>query len=349
MNKNKGYSIKLKLIALLFMIMIFSNIAIIMIYGMIIHLGVINPQRFNPIITATVLLGTSIIISLFVTPVFSSNISRITKEIIKALNDVAKGDFSVQLDEHYFSSTKINEVIINFNKMVRELNSIETLKTDFISNFSHEFKTPIVSMIGFAKLLKDPSTTKEEKDEYINIIINESNRLSNLANNVLLLSKLKSEDKGYAKESTFPIDEQIRQSLLLFVKEWEEKNININIDVEEIKFTGNEELIRQVWINLINNAIKFTNVNGTIEILGKKVDNKYVVKIIDDGIGIEKEKIEHIYDKFYQADTSHSTLGNGLGLAIVLEIIKLYNGTIEVSSKVNKGTTFIVTLPLKEN
>lgn len=349
MNKNKGYSIKLKLIALLFMIMVFSNIAIIMIYGMIIHLGVISPQRFNPIITATVLLGTSIIISLFVTPVFSSNISRITKEIIKALNDVAKGDFSVQLDEHYFSSPKINEVIINFNKMVRELNSIETLKTDFISNFSHEFKTPIVSMIGFAKLLKDPSTTKEEKDEYINIIINESNRLSNLANNVLLLSKLKSEDKGYAKESTFPIDEQIRQSLLLFVKEWEEKNINFNIDVEEIKFTGNEELIRQVWINLINNAIKFTNVNGTIEILGKKVDNKYVVKIIDDGIGIEKEKIEHIYDKFYQADTSHSTLGNGLGLAIVLEIIKLYNGTIEVSSEVNKGTTFIVTLPLKEN
>ena len=162
--KNKEYSVKLQLILLVFAIMIFSNIAIVLIYAIILKLGVINPQRFNPLIVGTVLMAASIVISLLVTPVFSSNLSTITKKITKALNQISKGDFTVQLDEHYFNSPKINEIIITFNKMVRELNSIETLRSDFISNFSHEFKTPIVSILGFAKLLKDPSTSPEEKE-----------------------------------------------------------------------------------------------------------------------------------------------------------------------------------------
>lgn len=347
--KNKEYSVKLQLILLVFAIMIFSNIAIVLIYAIILKLGVINPQRFNPLIVGTVLMAASIVISLLVTPVFSSNLSTITKKITKALNQISKGDFTVQLDEHYFNSPKINEIIITFNKMVRELNSIETLRSDFISNFSHEFKTPIVSILGFAKLLKDPSTSHEEKEEYINIIISESKRLSDLANNVLLLSKLQSEERKEPKETTFSIDEQIRQSVLLFVKEWEEKNINIDIDVDIIKYKGNEELIHQIWINLISNAIKFSNINGDIEISGKKVDNNIVVKISDYGIGISNDSIQRIYDKFYQADASHSTIGNGLGLSIVQEIVKLHKGNIQVESEINKGTTFTVYLPIKEN
>lgn len=349
MRNKKEYSIRFQIIAIVFAVMIFSNLAIVSIYAIILKLGVIRPERFNPIIVATVLLGASILISVIVTPTFSSNISTLTRKIIKALNDVSKGDFTVQLDEHYFNSPRINEVIVNFNKMVRELNSIETLREDFISNFSHEFKTPIVSILGFAKLLKDSSTTEEEKEEYINIIIKESKRLSDLATNVLLLSKLKSDEMKYPKESSFSIDEQIRQSVLLFVKEWEEKNINIDIDVAPIKYVGNEELIHQIWINLISNAIKFSKINGNIEIRGKKVDNNYVVKISDDGIGIAPKDIQHIYEKFFQADTSHSTTGNGLGLSIVSEIIKLHNGNIEVESEINKGTIFTIYLPIKEN
>lgn len=348
MKNNNDYSIRLKLIALIFGIMIFSNIMIVVIYAIILHLDVVNPQRFNPLIIATVLLGASIVIGLLVTPVFSKNVSSMTKKIIKALNEVAKGNFEIQLDEHYYSSTKINDIIKNFNGMVRELNSIETLRSDFISNFSHEFKTPLVSMLGFAKLLKDPSTTEEEKEEYINIIISEANRLSDLATNVLLLSKLQTETNELPKTTTFFIDEQIRQSVLLFVKQWENKNIDINVDVIPMKYHGNEELIKQIWINLISNAIKFTNSNGHIEILSEKVDNNYVIKICDDGIGMSNVEIKRIFDKFYQADTSHSTKGNGLGLAIVNEILKLCSGEISVESSLNKGTTFTVTLPIIE-
>ena len=136
---------------------------------------------------------------------------------------------------------------------------------------------------------------------------------------------------------------------MLFVKEWEEKNINIDIDVDIIKYKGNEELIHQIWINLISNAIKFSNINGDIEISGKKVDNNIVVKISDYGIGISNDSIQRIYDKFYQADASHSTIGNGLGLSIVQEIVKLHKGNIQVESEINKGTTFTVYLPIKEN
>lgn len=346
--RKNDYSLRLQLILLVFAIMVFSNIAIVLIYAIILKLGVINPQRFNPIIVITVLMAASIVISLLVTPVFSSNLSTITKKITNALNDISKGDFTVQLDEHYFNSPKINDIIVTFNKMVRDLNSIETLRSDFISNFSHEFKTPIVSMLGFAKLLKDPSTSPEEKEEYINIIISESKRLSDLANNVLLLSKLQSEERKEPKETVFSIDEQLRQSILLFVNEWEDKNINIDIDVDNIKYRGNEELVHQVWINLISNAIKFSHVNGDIEISCKKVDNNVVVKIRDYGIGIAKNDIQRIYDKFYQADTSHSTNGNGLGLSIVQEILKLHDGDIKVESQINNGTTFTVYLPLKE-
>ncbi len=348
MKKNKEYSIKLKLIAIIFTIMFFSNILLMVIYAIILHLNVVNPHRFNPLITATILLSASIVIGLMVTPVFSNNFSSITKKIIKALNEVAKGNFEIQLDEHYYNSPKINDIIHNFNKMVKELNSIETLRSDFIANFSHEFKTPLVSMLGFAKLLKDPSTTEEEKEEYINIIINEANRLSDLATNVLLLSKLQTETNELPKTTNFFLDEQIRQSVLLFVKQWEDKNIDINVDIITMKYHGNEELIKQIWINLISNAIKFTNPNGHIEILSKKEDNNYIIKICDDGIGISNAEIAHIFDKFYQADTSHSTKGNGLGLAIVNEILKLCNGKIAVDSNLNKGTTFTITLPIIE-
>jgi len=350
MRKDKDYSVRLKLIFITFSIMIFSNIIIVAFYAVMLHLKVVNPSRFNPLITATVLLGASILIGTIVTPIFSKSLSSLANNLIKGLKEVSRGNFDIKLDEYPFENPKILAIIKNFNNMVNELNSIETLRSDFISNFSHEFKTPLVSMLGFARLLKDPNTSEEEKKEYIDIIINESNRLSNLASNVLLLSKLQSETNiDTQKFNHFYIDEQLRQSILLFQKEWEDKNIDINLDLEKLKYYGNEELLKQVWINLISNSIKFTNSNGHIEIFGEKVDNKYVIKISDDGIGMNEENLKHIYDKFYQADTSHSTKGNGLGMSIVSEILKICNGEINIESSINKGTTFTILLPIRSN
>lgn len=350
MRKDKDYSVRLKLIFITFSIMIFSNILIVACYAVMLHLKVVNPSRFNPLIIATVLLGASILIGTIVTPIFSKSLSSLANNLIKGLKEVSKGNFDIKLEDYSFDNPKIVAIINNFNNMVDELNSIETLRSDFISNFSHEFKTPLVSMLGFARLLKDPDISEEEKNEYIEIIINESNRLSNLASNVLLLSKLKSETNiDNQKFNEFYIDEQLRQSILLFQKEWEDKDININLDLMEFKYYGNEELLKQVWINLISNSIKFTNSNGNIEIFSEKVDNNYVVKISDDGIGMNEEQIKHIYDKFYQADTSHSTKGNGLGMSIVYEILMICNGKISIESQINKGTTFTILLPIRSN
>lgn len=263
--------------------------------------------------------------------------------LISGMSELAHGNFSVRLKTNVPGEFK--NIVNNFNAMAEALESTEILRNDFINNFSHEFKTPIVSIRGFAKILKDNNLTQKERDEYLDIIISESTRLSTLANNVLNLSKLESQT-SLSQTLEFNISEQIRKCILLLENRWEEKDIDLDIDLAEIIYDGNEELMTQVWVNLLDNAIKFTPEHGQIKIRLSREHSSLIFCISDNGCGIAPDQQAHIFDKFYQGDTSHSSSGNGLGLSVVQKVISLHHGNIIVSSLPNEGTTFTIFLPI---
>ena len=271
---------------------------------------------------------------------------RAVKPILKltyATKEVAKGNFDIQIENE--SNDEIGLLTDNFNKMTRELKSIEYLRKDFMSSVSHEFKTPIASIQGFAKLLQNDNLSNDEKNEYTNIIIEETSRLSNLSSNILKLSKLENQEI-IENKNLFSLDEQIRKSILLLEHQWSKKNIEFDIELENVNYKGDEDLLQQVWINLLNNAIKFSNINGNIKVSLNKTDTSIKVEISDNGIGMSEETQLRIFEKFYQGDKSHSNEGNGLGLALVKRILYLFKGNIHVKSKLYEGSTFIVELPL---
>lgn len=262
------------------------------------------------------------------------------KEISAASKQVAGGDFNVQVEVK--GHDEIADLSRNFNLMVKELSAKEYLHKDFVSNVSHEFKTPITSLIGYARLLRDSDLNQEDKKEYTDIIISESERLSNLSSNLLKLSELGNEAIGLKKEK-FELDEQIRDVILLLQNSWEEKNIELDLELDRVDFIGDEELLYQVWINLISNAIKYANADGKLTI-NLKEEDAVRVEIIDDGIGMTKQEQENIFLRFYKADKSRNTSGTGLGLTIVKEIVELHGGRIYVESEVGRGSKFVVTL-----
>lgn len=261
-------------------------------------------------------------------------------ELIDATREVSKGNFHVKAKEvnHKFG---VGELIRSFNVMTKELSSIEMFRTDFISNVSHEFKTPIASIRGFAKILQNNNLSKDERDEYTNIIVEETTRLSHLSSNILKISKLEHQNI-VEKKTSFSLDEQIRRSILLLEHLWVEKNIEFNIELDEISYIGDEELLQHVWVNLINNAIKYSSHGGIIDIELTKKNRNIICKVRDYGVGMSHEIKERIFEKFYQGDRSHSKEGNGLGLPLVKRILELYDGIINVESKINEGTTFTV-------
>lgn len=274
-------------------------------------------------------------------------IRRISDPIIRISNaakEVAKGDFSMKMD--YKSNDEIGILAQNFNLMTTELGNMEYLRKDFISSVSHELKTPIASIQGFAEMLQDKELSEENFQAYTTIIIDETKRLSHLSSNMLRLSKL---DHQFIPEITkpFSLDEQIRRTIVLLEEQWSRKNLELDIDLDEIVYPGDEALIQQIWLNLIENAIKFSAESGTIVIQAKKVSDKVVVKIKDQGIGISTIDQGRIFEKFFQADVSHSQEGSGLGLAIVKKIVEIYAGEIKFTSEMGQGTTFVVKLPLK--
>lgn len=268
------------------------------------------------------------------------------RQLNEATKKVASGDFSVKLETK--RQDEVAELTDNFNEMVKELNSIECLQEEFVNNVSHEIKTPISSIQGFAKLLQDEKLTNEERNEYAGIIIEESNRLLNLSSNILKLSKLQNQERITNKEE-FSIAEQIRKSVSVLEPKWKEKDITFNVALQEKNFYGDKNLIYQVWMNLIDNAIKFSNQGGAIDIKIKNTDDKIEVMIKDYGIGMDENELKKIFDKFYQIDKSHSGEGSGLGLAITKRIVELSGGKIEVKSEKNKGTTFKIYLPIEKS
>lgn len=271
------------------------------------------------------------------------------RKMSDATKKVAKGDFNVQIENKKIRKDEIGTLTENFNMMVRELESNEYLSKEFMSNVSHEFKTPIASIQGFANLLKDKDLSEKDKEEYIDIIIEESGRLANLSNNIQQLSKLENK-KGLIQKKKVAIDEQIRKCIIILNNKLEEKNIEIGMDEDKDVFLNvNEDMMHQVWINLINNAIKYTDDNGRIDIIIDEFKDRVVVEVKDTGRGIKEENVDKIFEKFYQEDSSHNSEGNGLGLAIVKKIVELHKGTIEVKSKIGEGSSFIVTIPKDED
>ena len=260
-----------------------------------------------------------------------------------AMRKVAGGDFTVRLD-CTSRIRDVREVYGSFNTMVKELGNTETLQTDFVSNVSHEFKTPINAIEGYASLLQDSQLTDEQKNAYIDKIIFNTRRLSDLVGNILLLSKVNNQTISL-KASTFRLDEQVRQSILALESKWEKKEIEFDVDLDEIEYTGYENLLSHVWLNLIDNAVKFSPQNGQIRIRLKQLDGSVTFSIWDNGLPIPEADIGRIFNKFYQGDNSHASEGNGLGLALVRKIVAAAHGTINVTSSEDAGTEFVVALP----
>lgn len=264
-------------------------------------------------------------------------------KLSKASKEVARGNFDITVSD----SSKLEEVqttFRNFNAMVRELNSISTLSNDFVANVSHEFKTPLTAIEGYAMLLQDPALTADERGEYLEKILYNTHRLTDLVGSILMLSKI--ESKSLAEQyQDFRLDEQIRQAVVALEPAWAEKDIVFNVELDEVTLNGCEALLMHVWTNLTSNAVKFSERGQTIEI--RLLDQKecVVVSVTDHGCGMTQEVQERIFEKFYQGDASHKSLGNGLGLALVKRIVELSDGLIEVVSKPNKGSTFRVILP----
>ena len=264
-------------------------------------------------------------------------------KLSKASKEVARGNFNVTVSD----SSRLEEVqttFRNFNAMVRELNSISTLSNDFVANVSHEFKTPLTAIEGYAMLLQEPNLTTQERTEYLEKILYNTHRLTDLVGNILMLSKI--ESKSLAEQyKDFRLDEQIRQAVVSLESAWAEKDIIFNVDLDAVTLNGCEALLMHVWTNLISNAVKFSDRGGTIEL--RLLDQKecVVVSVTDHGCGMTPEVQERIFEKFYQGDTSHKAIGNGLGLALVKRIVELSDGLIEVISKPGQGSTFRVILP----
>ena len=261
------------------------------------------------------------------------------KKLIKATEKVAQGDFDVKLGNKRVD--EMGMLISSFNTMAEELKSIEIFRNNFISDISHEFRTPLTSIEGYTKLLID--CNEEERREYADIIIEETKRLSILTTNILTLNKVDNQNIPTLMED-ITLDEQIRKSILLLEKKWIDKDIELEIDLEKILYRGNSSLMYQVWINLIDNAIKFSPKGGKIEIKLYEEYGNTIFLIKDNGIGISKEDQKKMFEKFYKGDKSRNTDGNGLGLSIVKRIVEIHNGKMLVESSIGIGTNIIVKL-----
>ena len=331
---------------IVFAILLVTSIIIVIATLLLIRMNAINIvsiSRHEPLLPLLLLLVVSVVVGTVVSLVMSRIPLRPIRQVIDATNRLAAGDFSTRLrlpGAHVFT-----ELAESFNRMAEELGSIEMLRSDFVDNFSHEFKTPIVSIKGFAEELEHDDLTREQQNEYLDIIISESTRLAALATNVLNLSRVEKQTI-LTNRTRFDLSEQIRRCVLLFENKWEQRRLDLNVELEEISLFGDEELLNQVWLNLIDNAVKFTPEGGSVEIRLKKTDTATEFTIRDDGYGISLEAQKHIFDKFYQGDASRTVSGNGLGLSIAKRIVSLHNGLIQCQSEEGVGTVFTVSLPL---
>lgn len=262
----------------------------------------------------------------------------------EGISHLAEGDFNYKIPIKKKDS--LARVYANFNKMCEELKSVQILRNDFINSYSHEFKTPIASINGFASLLLEKNLSPQEREQYLTIIIEETDRLSRLASNTILLSKLSSQQIVTDIEP-YDLSEQIRQCSIILSKKWMEKEIDFDCELPEVKFFGNRELMQHLWLNIISNAIEHTPQGGEVSIVLVQEGDSVCVTISDNGEGMSEQTQKHLFDPYFQGDSSHSSQGLGLGLSIAKRIVELCNGEIMVESKLGEGSRFSVRLSAK--
>ena len=337
-------SFRVELTIIIFSLMFLTSVFTVLVY---IPLQIVFPvlRSFSGLASSASTMIACTIIGTGAAAVFTKWILSPLNEMIEATERISKGDFKVHIQESFDKDSDFGMLQRSFNHMAKELDGIEMFRKDFINNFSHEFKTPIVSIQGFAHQLQAGGLTPEEEREYIRIIANESDRLAKMATNILLLSKL--ENQAIVTEQTeFWLDEQLRACLVVLEKQWDSKHIELNLELDEVKYRFNEDMLSQLWLNLFSNAIKFTPKGGCISCSLKADEQAVTVVISDNGIGMDEDTRRHIFDKFYQGDTSHTGDGNGIGLTIVSRILVLCKGKVNVESEVGRGSRFTVTLPV---
>ena len=348
-EKKKRLGLSLLIAALVFVIQIAAVMIAMGLTTVLIRTGIIE-EFSNDIMTSsgTLLLiaAISLVAGAAVVAFAGKFYLQPVNRFIDQMNRLATGDFQARIHfgKPISAHPTFQEIEGSFNKMAQELESTEMLRSDFINNFSHEFKTPIVSICGFAKLLKRGELTPEQQREYLDIIEAESLRLAAMATNVLNMTTV--ENQTILTDVTrFNLSEQLRSCVLLLLEgKWKKKEIDFSVEFDEYMIMGNEELLKHVWINLLDNAIKFSPDGGTVAVEIKEQATAIAVTIRNTGGEIPPHQLDKIFNKFYQADESHSTEGNGIGLALVRKIAQLHEGEVTVTSG-NGITAFTVVLP----
>ena len=310
----------------------------------------IDFTKENVELAAKLTFGNVLLISLLFTVIDEVRrwftVTKPVRHIVRAAEKIMNGDFSVRVTPiHGLDSQDGFNVIINyFNQMAEELSGIETLRTDFIANVSHELKTPLAVIQNYGTMLQSPGLSDEKRTEYAKAVTDSSRRLADLITNILKLNRLENQ-QIYPEKQTYNLGEQLCECLLNFERVWEEKNIEIDTDIEEdVLIESDPELLTLVWNNLFSNAMKFTDIGGIVSLSLKTEIEFAVVCVTDTGCGISPETGKHIFEKFYQGDISHAAQGNGLGLALVKRVADIVGGEISVSSELGKGSTFTVRL-----
>ena len=339
---NRLRSLNIALVLYVFRVMLFAGIATSALFFILYSAGFLPFLLFTPILAPFAALLASGAIGTSIAALASERVLKPLNELIKATASVAAGDYSVRVTERDDES-EMGELLRNFNRMAGELGSIELFRRDFIDDFSHELKTPIISIRGFAKQLENEDLPLSRRKEYAEIIVRESERLCALSSNVLLIAKLKNQGILVGR-TEYELDEQIRNCVILLEKAWMEKGIDIELGLEPLRILANEELMSQVWINLLDNAIKFSEPGGRIWISCASPGGRIEVRFRDEGIGMSEETRLRAFDEFFQGEVSRSGRGCGLGLSIVKRIVELHGGEIVAESEIGRGTTFIARL-----
>ncbi len=307
-----------------------------------------HPQRQFSVIqdVQNIQLITILLVGIVLFAYVSTIIIKPIKRLSTAMKVVGQGEYNVQVE--YATNDEIGLLTKNFNQMTKELNKIETMRQEFIASVSHEIQSPLTSIRGFSAALKDDIVSEDKKIQYLTIIEKESTRLSQLSSNLLKLASLDSEHQTLTLQQ-YRLDEQIRHVVMALEPQWTKKNIEIDLDLSNVQMEADKDLLEQVWLNLVTNAIKYTPENGLVKISIHQKNEEIDVKIKDNGIGIAEEDQKYIFESFYKVDKSRTLKGSGLGLAITKKIVRLHEGAIRVESKKEQGSIFTVTLPIQKN
>ncbi len=307
-----------------------------------------HPQRQFSVIqdVQNIQLITILLVGIVLFAYVSMIIIKPIKRLSTAMKVVGQGEYNVQVE--HAANDEIGLLTKNFNQMTKELNKIETMRQEFIASVSHEIQSPLTSIRGFSAALKDDIVSEDKKIQYLTIIEKESTRLSQLSSNLLKLASLDSEHQTLMLQQ-YRLDEQIRHVVMALEPQWTKKNIEIDLDLSNVQIEADKDLLEQVWLNLVTNAIKYTAENGFVKISIHQKNEEIDVEIKDNGIGIAEEDQKYIFESFYKVDKSRTLKGSGLGLAITKKIVRLHEGAVRVESKKEQGSIFTVTLPIQKN